>query len=219
VRVQIVGKLPDRSDAPLICYFNHPGWWDVYASVLVDRHILRRRFRSYGMMEEPQLRAYRFFTWCGGFSINRHNPREAARSVAYISRLLREQHGSALYMFPQGTITPNDQRPLVIYPGMAHIVSRAGGATLYPVALRYEFRGAQRPEAFIRLGPVHRADAPVDIPALTDEIYRRLTASVDALRDAVVADDMSTFRVLLRGRPGIDRLFDYFRQWWNVVRP
>jgi 1-acyl-sn-glycerol-3-phosphate acyltransferase len=218
VRVQIIGRLPCREDGPLICYLNHPGWWDAYMAALVDRKLLRLRFESYGMMEEPQLRAYRFFRWAGAFSVDRHNPREAARSVAYISRLLREQSGRALYIFPQGTITPNDQRPLVLFSGLAHIVRRSGGAMLCPVALRYEFRGEQLPEAFIRFGPVHRVAAPVDVQALTAEATQRLTESADALRAAVVADDMSNFRVLLRGRPGINRVFDLVQRLWSGLR-
>ncbi len=219
IRVQIVGRLPRPADGPLICYFNHPGWWDLYMAMLVHRKVLQRRFEGYGMMEEPQLRAYRFFTRAGAFSVNRHSPREAARSIAYISRLLAEQPGRALHIFPQGTITPNDQRPLRLYSGTAHIVKRLGEATLCPVVLRYELRGAQHPEAFIRLGPCHQVTPPVDVAALTDEVTQRLTASADALRDTVIADDMRPFRVLLHGKPGIDRLFDYLRQLWSALRP
>ncbi len=216
---QIIGRLPRHDDGPLICYFNHPAWWDLYLGMVVDRELLRHRFETYGMMEEPQLRAYRFFALCGGFSVNRHNPREAARSIAYISRVLHAKPGRALYIFPQGTITPNDQRPLLLYSGTAHIVRRLGCAILCPVALRYEFRGEQRPDAFIRFGPIHRAAEPVDRTALTDEMQQRLTASADALRAAVVADDTSSFRVLLRGRPGINRVFDRFKQSSTGYRP
>jgi hypothetical protein len=212
VWVQIIGRLPRRTDSPLIFYLNHPSWWDLYMGVVVDRTLLHGRFHTYGMMEEPQLRAYPFFRWCGGFSVNRHNPREAARSIAYISRMLRTRPDSALYMFPQGVITPADQRPLLLYPGLAHIVKNIGGAMLCPIALRYEFRGEQRPEAFIRFGPLHYAAPPVQTQRLTDEMTHQLTASADTLRDAVIADDMRNFRVLLRGRPGINRLVDSFRR-------
>jgi 1-acyl-sn-glycerol-3-phosphate acyltransferase len=218
VRVQIIGRLPCREDGPFICYLNHPGWWDAYMAALIDRMLLGLRFESYGMMEEPQLRAYGFFRWAGAFSVDRHNPREAARSVAYISRLLHERPGRALYIFPQGTITPNDQRPLVLFPGLAHIVRRSGGALLCPVALRYEFRGEQLPEAFIRFGPIHRAAASVDVQAITNEATQRLTESADALRATIIADDMSSFRVLLRGRPGINRLFDPVQRLWSGLR-
>ncbi len=209
VRAQVVGRMPRRADGPLLCYMNHCSWWDGYMAAIVSRCLLRPRVVPYVMMEEAQLRAYRFFTMAGAFSVDRHNPREAARAVAYISRVLRARPGRALCMFPQGEIVPNDRRPLHLYTGLAHVARRMERAVLAPVALRYEFRGEQRPEIFIRFGPLHHVrGGEVDTHALTREMAQRLTAGVDALRDAVVADDTSGFRVLLRGRAGVNRWFD-----------
>jgi len=210
VRFQAHGRIPLPTEGPLICYMNHPSWWDGYMAAIISRHILRWGAMShYVMMEEQQLRSYRFFTWSGVFSVDRHNPREAARSVAYISRVLQEGVGRVLYLFPQGEITPNDRRPLHIYPGIAHIVRRIPhGTLLAPVALRYEFRGEQRPELFLRFGPVHRADPSAEKTVLLADVQQRLTHSVDALHTAIIADDMRQFRVLMRGKPGINRLVD-----------
>ena len=208
VWVQIAGRLPRPDDGPLLCYMNHVSWWDGYMIGIVNQKILGHRFAAYIMMEEKQLKHYRFMTRAGAFSVHRQNKREAARSVAYISRILAERGGRALYMFPQGEIVPNDRRPIAAYTGLAHVVRRVPNVLLYPVALRYEFRGEERPEIFIRLGPAHRASTPVDIAALTQEVEQRLAASADALREAVVADDMGQFCPLLRGRPSINRLFD-----------
>lgn len=208
VWVQTHGPLPTPADGPLIVYLNHPSWWDGYMALLVARHVLNRRYSNYLMMEEPQLRSYRFFTWCGCFSVDRHDPRSAARSVAYISHILRERRGRALYIFPQGVLTPNDQRPLVLYPGVAHIVKRVGEAVLLPAVLRYEFRGEQRPEAFISVGPAHSASAATDARKLTNDVAGRLTSHADALREAVVNEQLDGFRPLLHGRPGVNRVFD-----------
>ena len=118
---------------------------------------------------------------------------------------------AALAIFPQGEITPNDRRPLQTVSGLAHVAQRAGGATFWPVALRYEFRGQQRPEAFIRAGPAHYAPAASDTRALTAEAGARLTAACDALRDDVNSAQLAGYRVLLRGRPGPDAIFDAAR--------
>jgi hypothetical protein len=205
------GPLPHPADGPLIIYPNHPSWWDGYMCFLLTRMVLRGRFEAYLMMEEPQLRRYRFFTWAGCFSVDRDDPRSAARSVAYISRLLATRRARALVIFPQGAIAPNDRRPLEIYAGAAHIARRAGGATLWPVALRYEFRSEQRPEVFIRAGPVHYAPAEIDVRALTSEIAQRLTAAADVLRDDITGGRLDEYQVLLRGRVGVNRV-------WDVVR-
>ena len=211
VWLKVEGPLPHPAEGPLIVYLNHPSWWDGYMCFILNRVVLRDRFTGYLMMDEQELRRYRFFAWCGCFSIDRHNARPATRSVAYIGRLLGERRDRGLWIFPQGEITPNDRRPLTIYSGVAHVVRRAGAATLCPVALRYEFRGEQRPEAFIRMGPIHHAGAPIDTHKLTGEVGQRLTAAVDALRDEVNDGRLEGYRGLLRGWPGVNRVFDALR--------
>jgi hypothetical protein len=211
VWLRIDGPTPTPADGPLIFYMNHPSWWDGYMAIVLNRLVLRNRFQGFCMMDEQQLRRYRFFSWIGAFSVNRGDPRSAMRSVAYIGRLLAERRDRALAIFPQGEITPNDRRPLTMFSGIAHIARRAGGAALWPVALRYEFRGEQRPEAFLRAGPVHRAGSDIDARALAAEAGARLTAACDALRDEVNGGRLDGYCVLLRGRPGPDKLFDAAR--------
>lgn len=213
VWLKAIAPLPHPADGPLIAYLNHPSWWDGYMAFVMNRELLRDRFAGYLMMEERQLQRYRFFSWCGCFSVDRHDARSAARSVAYIGRLLAERRARSLWIFPQGEITANDRRPLQTYRGIAHIARRAGGALLWPIALRYEFRGEQRPEVFIRAGPAHYAPATSDVITLSNEIARRLTESADALRDDVTQAHLDDYRPLLRGRPSINRVFDALRVW------
>ncbi|GAB4109376.1 MAG: lysophospholipid acyltransferase family protein [Roseiflexaceae bacterium] len=213
VRVLIDGPLPQLSNGPLIVYLTHSGWWDAYMLFVIYYLVLNQGFQNYIMMEAKQLRAYRFFAWCGAFSIDRKIPGDVDRSISYIANRLRERRERCLWIFPQGRIVPADRRPLIAYPGIARIVQQAGAATLWPVALRYEFRGEQQPEAFIRCGPFHTvtADQAFDPDALTAEIATRLTANADALRDDILADQrerIEAYRVLLRGREGINRWFD-----------
>jgi 1-acyl-sn-glycerol-3-phosphate acyltransferase len=211
VWLRVDGPIPSPAEGPLIIYLNHPSWWDGYMAIVLHRMVLANRFQGFCMMEEKQLRRYRFFTWIGAFSVDRADARSAMDSVAYIGRLLAERRDRALAIFPQGEIAPNDRRPLTMFSGMAHVARRAGGATLWPVALRYELRGEQRPEAFIRAGPAHYAPADLDTRALTAESGARLTAACDALRDEVNSAQLEGYRVLLRGRPGPDKLFDAAR--------
>lgn len=210
VWLKVDGPLPHPSEGPLVVYMNHPGWWDGYMAFLLDTLVFRERFESYIMMEERQLRAYRFFALCGAFSVDRKRPGEAERSVRYISRLLRERRERILWILPQGRIAPNDRRPLRVYPGAARVALQSGEPLLWPVALRYEFRGEQLPEAFIRVGPAHRAAPGATEESLTEEIRERLTAAVDALRDEVNEERTESYQALLEGRAGINRMFDRF---------
>ena len=209
VWLQSHGPLPAPRDGPLVLYLNHSAWWDGYLMYVIHRRVLRSRFDAHLLMEERQLRAYRFFTWSGAFSINRHDPRDAHRSLQYAANLLRTgERARALFLFPQGQIVPADRRPLVTYPGLARIIARAGPVTLCPVALRYEFLGQQRPHAFIRLSPTHRVGNPPDLDGLMADTTARLTVACDALRDDVVGGRLAAYAPLLRGRPGPDQIFD-----------
>jgi 1-acyl-sn-glycerol-3-phosphate acyltransferase len=208
VWLRIDGPLPHPAEGPLIITMNHPGWWDGYMAFLLDKEVFGARIDSYIMMEEKQLRAYRFFTLCGAFSVDRRRPGEAERSIGYIARLLRERRRRVLWILPQGRIAPNDRRPITVYPGAARVAIKAGGAMIWPVALRYEFRGEQQPEAFIRCGPARYADPGADERELTEAIRESLTAAVDSLRDEVNGERLDGYRTLMAGRPGVNRLFD-----------
>lgn len=218
VWLRIEGATPHPADGPLIIYMNHPGWWDGYMAFLLDTIVFRERFESYIMMEEKQLRAYRFFSWCGAFSVDRRRPGEAERSINYISRILRAQRNRILWILPQGRIVPNDRRPLTVYPGIARVARQVKHATLWPVALRYEFRGEQRPEAFIRAGPAHTIDSSTSEEQIVAAIQTRLTIAVDGLRDEVNDGRLDDYHTLLQGRPGINRVWDQIASFWRRSR-
>ncbi|WP_322496405.1 lysophospholipid acyltransferase family protein [Chloroflexus sp.] len=209
------GPRPDPQRGPYIFYLNHSAWWDGYMMMLIHRAIMRRAFDSYLMMEERQLRAYRFFTWCGAFSIERCDPAESQRAQIYAANLLRERRDRALYIFPQGRIEANDYRPLTIYPGIARIAALAGDVTLCPIALRYEFLGQQWPHAFVQIGPPHLPASRTDIEAIRADVAARLTAAVDTLRADVIEQRLGRFQPLLSGRWGIDRTWDAVRGWFQ----
>lgn len=192
---------------PTLFYSNHVSWWDGYLAFLLAH--ARWRGEGYLMMEEPQLRRYRFFQWCGCFSVDRHDPREAMRSVAYAAYLLRGSE-RLVWIFPQGEFRPNDRRPLDTYPGAAHVARRAGLVRCVPVALRYEFLSEQRPEALIRIGAPHIVEGG-DVRALHAEMDRRLLAEVDSLRDDVISGAVARYETILAGRASVNVLWDRVR--------
>ena len=211
VRVHTEG-LPSLHDDPLIIYLTHSSWWDAYMLFLISGRLLPDPRQNYIMMEAKQLRRYRFFRWCGAFSIDRHHPDDTDRSLDYIANRLRERPGRILWIFPQGKIIHPDLRPLTLYPGIARVVQRVGSVTLWPMALRYEFRGEQRAEALIRAGKPWRASGASTEAQLLAESTSHLTALADKLHDDALHGSLDEYRVLLQGRTGIDRWFDQLRE-------
>lgn len=211
VRLRQVAGDPRAVGVPLLGLANHPSWWDGYLALVVARHY---RLPRYLMMDEAQLRRYGFFRWAGCFSVDRADARESARSVAYAAHLLATERQPLVWLFPQAAITPADRRPIEAHGGAAHVLRRAtaGGRAVgwLPVAWQYMFRGEQHPEAFIRVGAVEIVTAAEarDTRALTAGIGAALTREADALRDDLAADDVATYRVILRGAGGINDRWD-----------
>jgi chlorobactene lauroyltransferase len=106
VRLAMHGQVPSPQQGPLIVYLTHTSWWDAYMLFLISYHLLANGFQNYIMMEAKQLRVYRFFAWCGAFSIDRTIPGDAERSIRYIVDQLQARPGRCLWIFPQGRIAP-----------------------------------------------------------------------------------------------------------------
>ncbi len=206
VWLHIDGPLPDPNAGPVIGYLNHTSWWDGYMLFLLHREVLRRSFVQYLMMDERQLRQFPFFSWAGVFSVDRSSRGAAGRAVAYASDMLRQGGNRLFWIFPQGQLLANDIRPLEIRPGLVRIAHRAQVQHFWPVAVRFEFRNQQRPEAFVRAGPLHTLDLRKPEALLQEDIARRLTCAVDTLRDDVLHNRLATYETLMQGRPGVDRL-------------
>ena len=199
---------PQPPDLPVLLYSNHVSWWDGYLAFLLTRE--RWNTETYLMMEERQLRRYRFFQWCGCFSVDREDPREALRSVAYAANVLHGHPGRSVWIFPQGEITPNDRRPLTTYSGTAHIALRAAPVRCVPVALRLEFFGEQRPEALVRIGPSHVVEGGT-ARSLQADMDRRLLQTVDELRADALSGATQHYRTVLPGRASINVIWDRVR--------
>jgi 1-acyl-sn-glycerol-3-phosphate acyltransferase len=199
LRVAGLRHLRERTrGVPLVLYANHSSWWDGLVAFEIGRACA---LDQYVMMEERQLARLRLFRRLGAFSVERERAREARRSVEYACELLRGTEG-ALWLFPQGVTLANDVRPLKFYTGAAHIIRRAGGAYVAPVAMRYEFLEEFRPEAFARVGAPERVtvDESFDVKDLTRHLSDELTRTLDRLRADVLEAKFEEYEEIVAPR-------------------
>jgi 1-acyl-sn-glycerol-3-phosphate acyltransferase len=214
VRMRQAEPLPEIAP-PLIVFGNHSAWWDAHLPMAANEE--RWHSDGYVMVEEEQLSRYAFFRYCGAFSVNRCDPRSAMASLNYAVDTLTGGPRRMLLIFPQGEIRANDVRPLRFQQGSGHIVrkvlARGSPCWLYPMALRYEFIGEQRPDAFISVGASMRFDPGAGVAAadVTDLMQRALTAELDSLRDDVIAYRLAGFDVLVEGAQSLNRVWDAVR--------
>ena len=197
----------DRS-LPLILFGNHSCWWDG----LLDFYLCRTSFDldPYLMMEEEQLRRYRFFTRLGAFSVNRASPRESYESVQYAISLF-DKPNRALILYPQGVMTANDARPLRFSSGIGRIAAGLGKAQLVPLAHRYEFIREQRPEAFVSVGAPLVAEAVRNPKHLTSEAEAVGANLLESLRSAIASGDSHEFTRVVRGKSSTNVRYDKAR--------
>jgi len=206
---------PPDGTAPVILIANHSSWWDGHLAMALNEE--RWHMDAYMMIENTQLTRYKFFTWGGAFSVDRHDGRSALASLQYAADLVSSTPRRLLILYPQGEILANDVRPLHFFSGVGHlvkeVVQRAGACQVYSAALRYEFIGEQKPEAFISVGPPTTFSS-TDLPAakaIAGVLETELTSELDRLHADVVAYRLDTFEPMLSGGWSINRLWDALR--------
>ncbi len=209
VRLRGGADLRAEAGGPLLLYGNHPAWWDPLFAFVITRQF---GLNGYLMGEEKQIRAYGFFRLIGGFSINRTDSRDVARSIRYAAELL-EKESATVWIFPQGGIVAQEIRPVEFLPGVAHVLRRVPECRIMPFAWRYDFLNQARPEVFMSFGtPETVRGDEVDVAALTARLQIKLTEECDDLRERVLARQFDDFEVLLRGKRSVNVVWDEWKR-------
>jgi chlorobactene lauroyltransferase len=193
-------QLPN--DRPIILFCNHTNWWDGLILYMLSRKMPHKAV--YCMMEEQQLKYYRFFTWLGAFSVDLSSPLRSAASLRYAQRLL-QQTETAIWIFPQGRLCRQNE-PVEIKPGTDYLAQNAPHALLVPVALRYDFFREDRPNALIEVGR--------PFPALDNSdgrIARECNEAFARVTQASLAQDLTGFELLFRPRLTINKRWQWVK--------
>ena len=127
------------------------------------------------MMLEQQLLTYSFFSKLGAYSINHFNKKSLDETTAYTIELLQNPHNGVI-IFPQGSFSPQDQKPRVIKKGLVHF-TRTTCAQILPVGLRIEWYNRRKPTLLVRFGRVmNAAECEHSIDSFTQEFNSNLDA-------------------------------------------
>lgn len=202
---------------PRIFAMNHASWWDVLVGYTLARRVIRAE--SYAPMDEAQLARYRILSRLGVYSVDRGSVAGIREFLRYSTERLRE--GAALWITPQGEITPHWRRPVRFQAGLGHLVTHVPGVAVVPVAVAYEFMDEPRPEILVKLG-VPRVFEPGEEPEkVTRTLEQALEHELDALREAILARDFTSFVTLIEGRTSTSVVYDRVRalRAWLTGRP
>jgi chlorobactene lauroyltransferase len=208
-RVSIRGRrhLAELDPArPTLAFSNHTNWWDGLAVFFLTRFVPQKSF--FCMMEEKQLKHYRFFTWIGAFSVDLSTPLRAAATLRYAVKLLQKPE-TLIWIFPQGKMT-SVYAPVDVRPGTHYLATYTAGAQMLPVAFRYEFFREDRPELLIEIG------APFSALESSDErIEREIKACVSALDASARTEDFTGFETVLKPRLTINKQWERVRLFFQ----
>lgn len=189
--------LKKSPDVPLILYCNHSSWWDGLTAFQISRQC---GFDSYIMMEEKNLKKLFLFRKLGAFSVVRENPRQAIASINYSAKVLQSDERRTLWIFPQGEILPNDARPIYFFNGLSRIVEKLSECQTAAVAMRYEFRGAFKPDIFVKISEIEvtKNKSKVKAGELTAKFASKLTETLNELKNDIAADNVASYVEMLR---------------------
>jgi 1-acyl-sn-glycerol-3-phosphate acyltransferase len=110
--LEVLRNLP--ADRPVIIFCNHTNWWDAVMIYLLTREMKHKA--CYCMMEEKQMKHYKFFSWLGAFSVDLSSPIRSAAALRYAQRLLQVNE-TAIFIFPQGRICRRNEM-IEVKPGL-----------------------------------------------------------------------------------------------------
>lgn len=196
-RVSGLNQLREKnSSLPLLIYANHSSWWDGLAAFEISR---RAALNAFVMMEEKHLKRLFLFRKLGAFSVDREKPRRAIESLNYAAGTLSKNPASAVWIFPQGKILPNDARPILFYNGMSKIIEKTVCVQVVPVAFKYEFLNEFKPEIFVEIGKIEKIETKNNFgsKSMTANFAGRLTELLDDLNSKINAGNSADFERLI----------------------
>ncbi len=189
------GALPGGESARLI-YMNHSSWWDGFVLHQLGK---AAHWDAYCLMEEKNLRRYRFLARIGAFSIRPGDAASSLESLRYARELARKPR-AAVGLFPEGELRPFGVLPLRLQRGV-ELLARAAKVECVPVALRYAFFEHELPDVLVEVGAPH---APGPLAVFQDNLEA-------VVRRVAAATSLEGFTRRVHGGSGVAERWDAVR--------
>lgn len=198
-----------RADEPVICFANHPGWWDPLMAFLLNRLYMAPR-TVYAPIDESALAQYPVFRKLGFYGIDL-NSANGARRFLSTTRALLEQPTTAIWITPGGKFCDVRART-TFQPGLVHLAANLDGVPLVPLAIEYTFWEERTPEALVEFGSPLRASRGTSKSAWQEALEGSLAATQASLAEKAIARRPEQFDVPLDGSAGVGGWYDLLRR-------
>lgn len=204
---------PDQS---VVCFVNHPGWWDPLFVFLLNRACLHPR-KAYVPIDHRSLEKYPVFRRLGFFGIEM-NRVDGARQFLSVTRQLLSQPDAAIWITPSGRFDDVRTRT-TIQPGLPHLAKSISDACLLPVAFEYPFWDERTPEALVEFGaPIWPKEYELPKSQWKLLLEDQLAEVQGRLAAKAIARDFDAFDTLVDGAAGVGGSYDFFRRTRALLR-
>ncbi|MCW5551977.1 MAG: lysophospholipid acyltransferase family protein [Verrucomicrobiae bacterium] len=211
-RVSKTVQSPANLHVPLVVYSNHASWWDPLVGLLLARECFPGK-SVFAPMDAAALERYGFFKRLGAFGVEQGTRRGAAQFLL-AARSILQQAENILWLTPQSRFADARERPVGFKPGIGHLPNRLPHLQFLPVGIEYVFWEERLPEILIRFGELYetRADEMQLAPQVWTEFFAgKLEETQDALATEARQRNPDTFCCLLRGKSGVNVIYDRWR--------
>lgn len=211
--VRVAGSCSLPAGVPLLVYANHAGWWDPMMLMLLSRHVIPGR-PVYAPVDAQAIERYAMFKRMGFFGVEQNSPRGAVRFLRVSGRVM-DWPDASLWLTPQGRFADVRERPAKFQRGLGLLARRLKAVCCVPMAIEYSFWEERLPEALVRVGePVMLKDGRERTAEEWTQCFEgRLQALQDQLARDVIERRADQFEVVLRGRSGVNPMYDAWRRF------
>jgi 1-acyl-sn-glycerol-3-phosphate acyltransferase len=193
---------------PVICYINHPSWWDPLIVMTVNDHLFQGR-NFFAPMDARALDSYPVFKKLGYFGIDMQS-KDGARSFLDITRSLLANPRNTLWITPGGKFS--DVREKTEFePGLAHLAANLTEVTLIPMAIELVYWEERTPEVLVEFGEIETSSNSVSKDEWRALLEQRLADAQASLAAKSLSRNYAAFDSLLDGTGGIGGFYDGVR--------
>lgn len=209
--VRLAGEFSVQKDLPVVVYTNHASWWDPMMMTLLSDQLLPGR-RHFAPVDSEAIERYKMFKRLGFFGVKQQS-RSGAREFLQITDAILGSAENVLWITPQGRFADARERPARFQRGLGKVAARCRAALFVPLAMEYTFWEERLPEALVWIGQptlVEQSPALRD-EALSEVLESNLMQAQDDLASAAVQRDTERFVTTLKGRSGVNGVYDAWR--------
>lgn len=147
-----------------------------------------------------------FFNKIGAIPIVREDARKSLSTLNFAYSLIKNTN-KALWIFPQGKISPNENLPLKFFTGVAFLIEKLQNAILINVHLEYRFTSEQRPEIFINFFGTEffNSNSNLRRKDFTSELEKKFEIEIVLFREKFAKSQFKDYKEILKGKISADK--------------